>query len=181
MRMPIRRMRSRCCARAASGHATAPPRTVMNSRRRIPDTGFPSQSVCRTINLPPTQRRVPVADLNCSEFRGCRLRGEREMTPIWGICNSTCTDPIACKQEAACAIPCTLSDDCDTGAAARRLRSQSIVCLHPLLRHQQTGRASVAALWRFTVGALPFEANQDDSGFLKYARLRASHDCGASK
>jgi hypothetical protein len=28
---------------------------------------------------------------------------------------------------------------------------------------------------------LPFEANQDDSGFLKYSRLGASHDCGASK
>jgi hypothetical protein len=31
------------------------------------------------------------------------------------------------------------------------------------------------------VGALPFEANQDDSGFLKYSRLGASHDCDASK
>jgi hypothetical protein len=41
-------------------------------------------------------------------------------------------------------------------------------------------RANVAALCRFTVGALPFEANQDDSGFLKYARLEASHDCSAS-
>jgi hypothetical protein len=31
---PMRRMRSRCCARAVSGHATAaPPRSVMNSRR----------------------------------------------------------------------------------------------------------------------------------------------------
>jgi hypothetical protein len=30
------RMRSRCCAPAASGHATAaPPRSVMNSRRFI--------------------------------------------------------------------------------------------------------------------------------------------------
>jgi tripartite-type tricarboxylate transporter receptor subunit TctC len=33
---PMRRMRSRCCACAASGHATtAPPSSVMNSRRRI--------------------------------------------------------------------------------------------------------------------------------------------------
>jgi len=31
---PIRRIRSGCCARAASGHAVAaPPRTAMNSRR----------------------------------------------------------------------------------------------------------------------------------------------------
>jgi len=32
---PIRRMRSPCCARAASGHAAAPPSNVMNSRRSI--------------------------------------------------------------------------------------------------------------------------------------------------
>ena len=33
---PMRRMRSGCCARAASGHAAAaPPRSVMNSRRRM--------------------------------------------------------------------------------------------------------------------------------------------------
>ena len=32
----MRRIRSPCCARAASGHAAAaPPRSVMNSRRRI--------------------------------------------------------------------------------------------------------------------------------------------------
>ena len=32
---PMRRTRSGCCARAASGHAAAPPRTVMKSRRLI--------------------------------------------------------------------------------------------------------------------------------------------------
>ena len=31
----MRRIRSACCARAASGHVAAPPRSVMNSRRRI--------------------------------------------------------------------------------------------------------------------------------------------------
>jgi hypothetical protein len=32
---PIRRIRSGCCARAATGHvAAAPPSSVMNSRRR---------------------------------------------------------------------------------------------------------------------------------------------------
>src|SRR5262245_952492 len=31
--MPMRRIRSRCCARAASGHAAAPPRRLMNARR----------------------------------------------------------------------------------------------------------------------------------------------------
>jgi hypothetical protein len=30
---PMCRIRSRCCARAASGHAAAPPSSVMNSRR----------------------------------------------------------------------------------------------------------------------------------------------------
>ena len=34
MSTPMRRMRSPCCARAASGHAAAaPPSSVMNSRR----------------------------------------------------------------------------------------------------------------------------------------------------
>jgi hypothetical protein len=32
---PTRRIGSRCCARAASGHATAPPSSVISSRRRI--------------------------------------------------------------------------------------------------------------------------------------------------
>ena len=31
----MRRTRSGCCARAASGHAAAPPSSVMNSRRSI--------------------------------------------------------------------------------------------------------------------------------------------------
>ena len=32
---PIRRTRSPCCARAATGHAAAPPSSDMNSRRLI--------------------------------------------------------------------------------------------------------------------------------------------------
>src|SRR5262249_53671904 len=36
----MRRTRSPCCARAASGHAAAPPRRVMNSRRLISSIGF---------------------------------------------------------------------------------------------------------------------------------------------
>ena len=35
MSTPMRRIRSGCCARAASGHAAAPPSSVMNSRRLI--------------------------------------------------------------------------------------------------------------------------------------------------
>ena len=31
----MRRIRSGCCARAASGHAAAPPRAAMNARRLI--------------------------------------------------------------------------------------------------------------------------------------------------
>jgi hypothetical protein len=38
MTTPMRRIRSRCCARAASGHAAAPPSSVMNARRFI---GYP--------------------------------------------------------------------------------------------------------------------------------------------
>ena len=33
MTTPMRRARSGCCARAVSGHAAAPPRSVMNARR----------------------------------------------------------------------------------------------------------------------------------------------------
>jgi hypothetical protein len=33
MLMPIRRIRSACCARTASGHVATPPRSVMNARR----------------------------------------------------------------------------------------------------------------------------------------------------
>ena len=36
MSTPMRRIRSPCCARAASGHAAAPPSSVMNSRRSLP-------------------------------------------------------------------------------------------------------------------------------------------------
>jgi len=35
MKTPMRRIRSACCARAASGHAAAPPSSVMKSRRFI--------------------------------------------------------------------------------------------------------------------------------------------------
>jgi len=38
IKTPIRRIRSGCCARAASGHAAAaPPSSVMNERRLMPD------------------------------------------------------------------------------------------------------------------------------------------------
>jgi hypothetical protein len=62
-----------CCARAASGHAAAapPPSRMTKSRRRIPDTrASPSQSVRRTVSLPPTPWQVLGADLN--RWQGAR-------------------------------------------------------------------------------------------------------------
>ena len=42
-----------CCARAASGHAAAaPPSSVMNSRRPMPDMGLPPSADCRKLSLP---------------------------------------------------------------------------------------------------------------------------------
>src|SRR5215207_1902916 len=42
MRAPIRRMRSGCCARAASGQTAAPTENVTNSRRLILSMGISS-------------------------------------------------------------------------------------------------------------------------------------------
>src|SRR5438128_6999610 len=71
-----------CCARTASGHAAAaPPSSVMNLRRlmqgmavlpRRSDHQQPTKqsgSVYRTFSLPPGDRQVLGADLNCSESR----------------------------------------------------------------------------------------------------------------
>src|SRR5262245_30800469 len=75
---------SGCCERTSSGHdAATPPSSATNSRRPMPDTGFPpSQWVCHTIRLPPTEWQVPLADLNSSEFRGLPLW--MELTPHLG-------------------------------------------------------------------------------------------------
>src|SRR5262245_5882380 len=67
-----------CCARAAIGQAaTAPPSSATNSRRPMPDMGGPSLRDYRTLNLPPTDRQVPVADLNCSESRSAPTVDQR--------------------------------------------------------------------------------------------------------
>ena len=56
MSTPMRRMRSPCCARAASGHAAAaPPSSVMNSRRPMLDMGGPSLRDYRSLSLPPAR------------------------------------------------------------------------------------------------------------------------------
>src|SRR6516165_1323379 len=59
MRMPIRRIRSRCCARAASGHAaTAPPSAASNSRRPMVTIMRPSRARCVEGRIPRHARVV---------------------------------------------------------------------------------------------------------------------------
>jgi len=62
-----------CCARAASGHAAAPPSSVMKSRRLTPSIGLPplgwATDTYRMLNLAQRGRQVLGADLNCSESR----------------------------------------------------------------------------------------------------------------
>ena len=62
---------SACCARAATGHAAAPPSSVMNERRFMPDMGLSRHPMRR--GLPPQTSTEgpagPWADLNCSELR----------------------------------------------------------------------------------------------------------------
>src|SRR5262245_42363874 len=66
-----------CCARAASGHATAPPMSAIHSRRLVSSIGFPppcrvlplTQSVCRMLSLPQGGPKVLGLDLNHSESR----------------------------------------------------------------------------------------------------------------
>src|SRR5262245_52927851 len=49
--MPMRRTRSVCCARAASGHAAAPPMSVMNARRLRSSMRLPRQEPTTIIYL----------------------------------------------------------------------------------------------------------------------------------
>src|SRR2546430_1584310 len=85
---PTRSIFGCCCARAASGPATAaPPSAKMNSRRLMLNIGLPPirlsrrerlpagealQSVCRTVSLPLKGQQVLGADLNCPESRDRR-------------------------------------------------------------------------------------------------------------
>jgi hypothetical protein len=63
------------CARAASGHAAAPPSSVMNWRRFMPDMGVshPVRWVSRTLNLARGNPQVLWAILNRSEPAGTPL------------------------------------------------------------------------------------------------------------
>src|SRR5262245_28393121 len=47
MSTPIRRIFCACCARAASGHAAAPPSSAMNARRLMSDMGACSPALCQ--------------------------------------------------------------------------------------------------------------------------------------
>src|SRR5437868_7407555 len=67
---PMRQTLPGCCARAAHGHVAAapPPSRMRKSRRLIPGTRvLPSQSVRRSLSLPPTPWQVFGVDLNRSE------------------------------------------------------------------------------------------------------------------
>src|SRR5262249_42580207 len=57
-----------CCARAASGHAAAPPNSVMNSRRLMPVIGF--------LNSASPDGYVPM--VTAFRLEGSRLRQEPE-------------------------------------------------------------------------------------------------------
>src|SRR6266481_7293898 len=77
-----------CCARAASGHAAAPPRSAMNSRRLMPSMGTFSpviwpvpQSGGRTLSLPQANQQVLGPDLNRSESRSGRYQPLLGATP----------------------------------------------------------------------------------------------------
>src|SRR5262249_47631614 len=73
----------------ASGHAAAaPPSSVMNWRRSMPDIGvLPPwcRSVYRTLNLPQRGRQVLGTDLNCSES----MWGAADLLPCRHPNNST--------------------------------------------------------------------------------------------
>src|SRR5262245_5639901 len=78
MSTPTRRVRSPCCPRAVSGHAAAPPSSVINWRLRMLDKGFLPpwcRSVYPMVNLMRRGRQVVGDDLNCSEsMAGCALQ-----------------------------------------------------------------------------------------------------------
>ena len=57
-------------ARAASGHAAAPPMSVMKSRRLRAGMGYPVQPVSSTLSLARTDRPILGAILNRSERAG---------------------------------------------------------------------------------------------------------------
>jgi hypothetical protein len=81
-RIPIDTIFPACCARAASGHAAAPPSRAINSRRLMSNTGLPPlalppvvttsrrrppRTVHRAPNLPREGGQILGPGLNCSE------------------------------------------------------------------------------------------------------------------
>src|SRR5437870_2550213 len=77
---PTRGVLAGCCARAASGNATAaPPSSVRNSLRLMSDMGLPPRSdhsaTNGAISLPQRGTQVIEADLNCSELEASAAAG----------------------------------------------------------------------------------------------------------
>ena len=78
--MPMRCIRSGCCARAASGHAAAPPSKVMNSRRLDVGHGaFPRQPVCRALSLPAYVVCLSPDSGHSADIPGRQLRATSEL------------------------------------------------------------------------------------------------------
>src|SRR6516225_6534179 len=73
---PMRRICSDCCARAATGHATAPPpSSVMNSRRLTSDIGFLPPWRRRSFYLTPNLLETHATQLRCNPNLGIRKDG----------------------------------------------------------------------------------------------------------
>jgi hypothetical protein len=73
-----------CCARAASGHAAAPPRNVMNVRRFMSDMGFPAPWVATSIRHRPSRHEVTISHppgVNFSAQCRARLPGNAAPAP----------------------------------------------------------------------------------------------------
>ena len=79
---PIRRIRSACCARAASGHAAAaPPSSVMNSRRSV------AVGTCVSSHAPRTEPYVRLSRIRLPprvcDGTSCRIRSSACDTRAW--------------------------------------------------------------------------------------------------
>src|SRR5205814_3114067 len=96
---PIRRIRSVCCAPAVTGHATEPPRSVMNSRRlkrfirmRLPGSRAPrilpkiahrGSGLCLEVHLSEVGSLPPLADFVAEVFSGWRTKILRPVDALY--------------------------------------------------------------------------------------------------
>jgi hypothetical protein len=106
-----------------SGHAAAPPRSVVNSRRLKSSIGLPppcrviplTQSVCRMLSLPQGGWKVLWLNLNRSEFGGLPLLrcqpnhstagSPRDFDPADDRCGSFTTDAVEATRACLSAAP----------------------------------------------------------------------------